>query len=383
MTESMKDNVLQDLYETRQTIYVGIVGFTILVWDHIVTSADEVELIWQRPKRTIVYLFLLNRYLTPLVFIINLVAYTLPSWDYTSCRHFVRYEGATTAVGIEIVGLMMLLRVVAIYERQWAAIAPAVFLLLSWIVVTAWLLSYGEPVYHSNHVRSCTMVFDSGSIASASAWLPLIYDTYIFGLTLNRTLPSIRNKEAGNIVRTLFADGLLYYSVICTINLILTIMIVRAHQGVKNIAAQLELLLTVTMMSRITLNLKSQAFHGPSPHRSQAESFIMSTRNNAICTPSGGVVVLSRLRSHSVSSAARVESSSRARSGSVSSIVSPVRTITFAENPSIVTTRPRLSTVFSASNIPTALSPSGSPVSEYADWPSASNSDQLNTADIV
>jgi hypothetical protein len=278
---------------------------------------------------------------------------------------------------------MMLLRVVAIYKRQWAAIAPAVFLLLSWIVVTAWLLSYGEPVYHSNHVQSCTMVFDSGSIASASAWLPLIYDTYIFGLTLNRTLPSIRNKEAGRIVRTLFADGLLYYSVICTINLILTIMIVRAHQGVKNIAAQLELLLTVTMMSRITLNLKSQAFHGPSPHRSQAESLIMSTRNNAICTPSGGVVVLSRLRSHSVSSAARVESSSRARSGSVSSIVSPVRTITFAENPSIVTTRPRLSTVLSASNIPTALSPSGSPVSEYADWPSASNSDQLNTADIV
>lgn len=73
MTESMKDNVLRDVYETRQTICVGIVGFTILVWDHIVTSADEVELIWQRPKRAIIYLFLLNRYLTPLVFIVNLV----------------------------------------------------------------------------------------------------------------------------------------------------------------------------------------------------------------------------------------------------------------------------------------------------------------------
>jgi hypothetical protein len=33
------------------------------------------------------------------------------SWHFLwSCRHFVRYEGATTAVGIEIVGLMMLLR---------------------------------------------------------------------------------------------------------------------------------------------------------------------------------------------------------------------------------------------------------------------------------
>lgn len=38
-----------------------------------------------------------------------------------------------------------------------------------------------------------------------------MYDTYVFGLTLHRTFPSIRNKEAGNVVRTLFADGLLYY----------------------------------------------------------------------------------------------------------------------------------------------------------------------------
>ncbi|KIK48053.1 hypothetical protein CY34DRAFT_798676 [Suillus luteus UH-Slu-Lm8-n1] len=383
MTESIKVDVLRDVYETRQTICVGIVGFTILVWDHIVTSADEIELIWQRPKRAIVYLFLLNRYLTPLVFIVNLVAYNLPSWDYISCQHFVRYEGATTAVGIEIVGVMMLLRVFAIYKHQWAAIAPAVLLLLAWIVVTAWLLSYGEPVPHSDFVHSCTMVFNSsGSIASASAWLPLLYDTYIFGLTLNRTLPSIRNKEAGHVLRTLFADGLMYYSVICTINLILTVMIVRARSGIKNIAAQLELLLTVTMMSRITLNIRKQAFRGPNPHHLQAENFVMFPRNNATCTPSGEVVVLSRLRSCSVSSAARIESNNHTRSGSASSIVSPMRSITFAENPSPAT-RPRLSTIFSASNSPTTLSLSGSPVSEHVNWPSASHSGQRHTADIV
>lgn len=73
----------QDHKETRQTIYVGLVGFTILVWDHLVTSGDEIEFIWKGRKGILVYLFLLNRYLTPLVFIINLVAYTLPSWDYT------------------------------------------------------------------------------------------------------------------------------------------------------------------------------------------------------------------------------------------------------------------------------------------------------------
>ncbi|KAG1734586.1 hypothetical protein EDB19DRAFT_2026409 [Suillus lakei] len=375
MTESMKDNVIQDIYETRQTICVGVVGFTILVWDHLVTSADEVRHQMHQNSVGLKFINILrlnssgnalrgpNRYLTPLVFIVNLVAYNLPSLDYT---------GPPQALGIEIVGINDADTVEFIRP-------PRKHLLMmentASLHLTAWLLSHAgrmvsllprnvlvydkvpTAVSHSDHVHSCTMVFNSGSIASASAWLPLLYDTYIFGLTLNCALPSIRKREAGRVLRTLFADGLLYYSVICAINLVLTIMIVRAHPGVKNIAAQLELLLTVTMMSRITLNVRKQASYGPSPRHSQVESIIMSTRNGVISTPSGGVVMLGRLRSHSVSSAARVESSNRARSGSASSIVSPVRTTTVAENPSISATRPRLSTIFSATNTPTTLSP--------------------------
>jgi hypothetical protein len=359
----------QERTETRQTIYVGFVGFTILVWDHLVTSGDEIEVIWKGRKGILVYLFLLNRYLTPLGFIINLAAYNLPSWSDTSCQHFVRYEGAMTAIGIEIVGLMMLMRVIAMYKNQRVFIVLAVFLLLVWIAVTAWLLSSGGPVIHASNIHSCTMVFNSGSIASASAWLPLIYDTYVFGLTLNRTLPAIRNKEPSHIIRTLFADGLLYYSVICTVNLVLTIMIIRAREGLKNIAAQLELILTVTMMSRITLNLKKEVYHRPDHFHSQAESVIMSTCNPVISTLSGEVIALSRWRSPSIPSAARVGLSSRARSGTTSSLVSPVRAITFADKPSISTTE----------NCPMG----GSPDFEHADWPSASNSNQWNTADIL
>ncbi|KAG1814621.1 uncharacterized protein BJ212DRAFT_342673 [Suillus subaureus] len=358
---------IKDYTETRQTIYVGFAGFTILVWDHLVTSGDEIEFIWNGPKGILVYLFLLNRYLTPLGFIVNLVAYNLSSWSYT---HFVRYEGVMVALGIEIVGLMMLIRVVAIYRYHRAVIVPAVFLLLAWIVVTAWLLSNGGPVTHVNNIHSCTMVFNSGHIASASAWLPLLYDTYVFGLTFKRTFSSIRNREAGHIIRTLFADGLLYYSVICTVNLVLTIMIIKSDDGVKNIAAQLELLLTVTMMSRITLNLKKEAYYGPSHLHLQAESAIMSTCHHVISTPSGEVFPLSRIRSHS---AARAELSSRARSGSTSSLSPPVRVITFAETPTISGTR-----ISDAQSLM-----SSSPVSEHADWPSASNSNKWNTADIV
>jgi len=48
----------------------------------------------------------------------------------------------------------------------------------------------------------------------------------------------------------------MYYSAIFSVNLVLTIMIVSAPAGVKNITAQLQQLLTVAMMSRITINLR-------------------------------------------------------------------------------------------------------------------------------
>ncbi|KZP29656.1 hypothetical protein FIBSPDRAFT_177503 [Athelia psychrophila] len=63
------------------TRYVGFSAFAILIWDHIITFPDEVKYIWKRPKKPVIYLFFINRYLIPLSFVVNLVAYTLQSWD--------------------------------------------------------------------------------------------------------------------------------------------------------------------------------------------------------------------------------------------------------------------------------------------------------------
>lgn len=48
-------------------------------------------------------------------------------------------------------------------------------------------------------------------LASSSAWLPLLNDTVVLGVTLYRTLPSIRNRDASFVMRRLLEDGLIYY----------------------------------------------------------------------------------------------------------------------------------------------------------------------------
>lgn len=81
---------------------------------------------------TYVWAYTQNRYIIPLSFIVNMwehkaenplkahsnasvwysVAYTLQTWSVDTCQRYVVYEGVMTAVGIEVVALMMLLRCV-------------------------------------------------------------------------------------------------------------------------------------------------------------------------------------------------------------------------------------------------------------------------------
>ncbi|KAJ8591124.1 hypothetical protein M405DRAFT_735633, partial [Rhizopogon salebrosus TDB-379] len=217
---------------------VGFVGFTILVWDHTVTFADEVDIIWSGPKNLRKFTLSQNRYLTPIGFIVNLVGKFSMHSKLRRCEHFVRYEGAMSTIGIVTVALMMFLRVRAIYHNNRYAVGFMAAFLFAWVAISAWLLCHGEGERQS-HSEFCSVWVDLlMGLTSAWAWFPLSYDTIVFALTVIRTLPSIRNKEAGYVVRTLLADGILFYSVICAINLIFTIMIVRAPQGLKNITGQ-------------------------------------------------------------------------------------------------------------------------------------------------
>ncbi|KAH9952499.1 hypothetical protein BC827DRAFT_1254119 [Russula dissimulans] len=232
--------------------YVGVAGFSVLLWDHIITFSDEVEFIWKGGKGPAVYLFLLNRYLIVFSFMVNLWAYFRTSWSLE-----VR---SMTMIGISIADMMMFMRIRALYPRLWSIQVFVLSVFLTFVGVNSWLLSHGVPVPHPAYplVDSCTMIIDPkipGPLASSSAWLPLLYDTIVVSLTVIRTASSVISKNPSQMFRVLLREGLLYYSVIFAITLILTLMINFAPPSIRNITAQ-HLLFTVAMMSRITLHLR-------------------------------------------------------------------------------------------------------------------------------
>ncbi|KAG1751054.1 hypothetical protein EDB19DRAFT_1269113 [Suillus lakei] len=237
--------VTLDSLQTQQAVFVAIASFTVLCWEHTITFADEVALIWCKRKGPLGYLFLLNRYITPLGFVVNIVVSVDPPQlvHRGRCRNFVRYEGAMATIGVSIAELIMLMRVNALYRDRRLVTAIPSLLFLIWVALEACLMALGEMVPHTQRVHSCREVYDLPPALSATrAWLPLAYDTAIFIMTLWRTLPSHWNGGAGRILQTFQRDGTLYYIVICSTNLALTVMIVRAPLGLKSVATQLAFL---------------------------------------------------------------------------------------------------------------------------------------------
>ncbi|KAI3621130.1 hypothetical protein WG66_014431 [Moniliophthora roreri] len=227
---------VQDVWATR---FVGFAGFTILLWDHIDTFTMEVNYIWLADKGPLVYLFLINRYLTPLGFIVNLNAYISPHISAERCRRFIRYEGAMTMIGIDIAGLMMLIR------NHKSIVAAVASILAAHIGINGWLLTKGIPQSAKAHklIGSCLAqeyyTFNHGMrvLAASTAWLPLVYDTAVFCLTFYKTYPKLRLMSTSRVMKQLLRDGIVYYGVILAVTLVLTLMIAYAPPGLQNVAA--------------------------------------------------------------------------------------------------------------------------------------------------
>ncbi|QRV78145.1 hypothetical protein RhiJN_06160 [Ceratobasidium sp. AG-Ba] len=75
--------------------HFSFAGFVILVYDHLLTFGDEVELIWSQPASVVSVIFVVNRYLAPVVLAIDIYdkGGLTRHVSRTFCRNWVMVEG--------------------------------------------------------------------------------------------------------------------------------------------------------------------------------------------------------------------------------------------------------------------------------------------------
>ncbi|KAG8794719.1 hypothetical protein FRC12_022234 [Ceratobasidium sp. 428] len=52
--------------------HFSFAGFVVLLYDHLLTFGDEVQLVWSQPTSVVSVIFLVNRYLAPAVLAVDI-----------------------------------------------------------------------------------------------------------------------------------------------------------------------------------------------------------------------------------------------------------------------------------------------------------------------
>ncbi|KAF9547693.1 hypothetical protein CPC08DRAFT_715761 [Agrocybe pediades] len=244
--------------------YFQIAAYVMLIYDHMLTLSMEVERIWKRKFSGASMLFLINRYVTPLQFIVIIDAFQDPVWTKEVslrgafvpevCDRFVAFEGGST---IALIAFLMILRVYALYGRNNWILAFLGFLWTMQIALSSLGISTGFAVPLPAGLVGC--IFSGENRFSPMLWAaPLITDTFIFSLIMWQTRAYlIRSATHSPTLQVFVRDGLLYFIAISAANLLNMLTFILAPLDLKTAAASFSQILTSTMVSRLILNLRS------------------------------------------------------------------------------------------------------------------------------
>ncbi|KAF8623002.1 hypothetical protein AX15_006594 [Amanita polypyramis BW_CC] len=230
-------------------------------YDIMLTFADEVELIWSRRFTFVSLLWYINRYVSPLAFIIVTVSFH-SNWSKEVCGRYVVFPEAVKAVTSFAIGATFVLRLYAIYQRSITVATIFSALLAAELAIKIWAFTDGTYLNLPPGVIGCILV-GKHDLRFASTWISeLAFDSLVFFATLYRAVSSHRQARRNGgitLLDLIVRDGIMYFACIFAVNLITVLMFVFAPADIKAINASLSTLLTSVMVSRLILNLRGIA----------------------------------------------------------------------------------------------------------------------------
>ncbi|KAJ3983793.1 hypothetical protein F5890DRAFT_1520963 [Lentinula detonsa] len=243
--------------------YLHMLGISILYWDHALTLKYEVHHLWKGPKTWSSHWFFLNRYFA---FFAN---FTVTIFEFfnlppLSCKRYGVYRQLVLFIQQVIVCVLLTMRIYALYGRSIRILSYMLGSAVTLAVVAAWSL-FGQKGTTAN--SGCHIGIDFiTSVHLASAWEALFcYDTILFGFTLYQTHKSRHTMGMSlhiPLVSLMLRDGAIYFAVMALANLSNILTFYLAAPFLRGSLSTFSSCISVTMMSRLMLNLHGSARTG-------------------------------------------------------------------------------------------------------------------------
>jgi len=262
-----------------------LIALTILYLDYVITLPREVERVWSRPARRPFALFLVNRYIP----VFGDIAVTVFNFS-----DFAAYENTCRTYGLArqmllifsqvIVCILLAMRIIALYQQRRHIIVLVtgsgilLFAVACWSVVGQHSTVLGDvPGCHlAVNPITCALTYchpfklyilSSSGIRLSVAWIAqAIFDIEIFSLTVYHTIKTrnFANRRgpllSGNgIIDLVYRDGAIYFITMASANSANILTFILLPDALRGTLSTFAGVISVTMMSRLMLNLYEAA----------------------------------------------------------------------------------------------------------------------------
>ncbi|KAH9950720.1 hypothetical protein B0H21DRAFT_863520 [Amylocystis lapponica] len=237
---------------------VTLLGFTALVYDHILTLGDEVNFIWNARMGLVSAIFLFNRYVVPLVLVVDVYeTIGLSAKSTLFCAVWTALQSYITIVSFMSIHAIVAWRLYALHGGQpWIGrllwISASVYLLSSTVIITVALIpiiTKIKPEYHE-----CVSAIPS---FLWTAWLPsVVFETLLFSLTVFAMIRQDPRKSFSSLSILLYRDGMLYFVAVTLCSLFSLLVWALAGPTFLGLARYFALAMVNIAGSRLVLNLK-------------------------------------------------------------------------------------------------------------------------------
>ncbi|KAF7324209.1 hypothetical protein MKEN_00644200 [Mycena kentingensis (nom. inval.)] len=294
------------VYALRIHDYLALPAFTFLFWDHILTFGDELRFLWFRRRTLSTWCFLFNRYtaffgdIAVAWFTFNTIPEKVrrvplllrASADgnllLQACKSVNLFRQLLLIFNQSLICVLLTIRIYALYGRAshlWRYLTASALALLG---LSCWAISghKGVPLPNAEGVsywefvrdvrRSSTFIVvklklmraPCSGIHLAVPWEALFtYDVLIVVALLYKSLQTARRdqlsgKRDATLLGLLIRDGSVYFVVMATANLGNIMTFYLADDILRGCLSTLASSLSVTIMSRLMLNLHAVESRG-------------------------------------------------------------------------------------------------------------------------
>ncbi|KAI0342269.1 hypothetical protein BDW22DRAFT_178335 [Trametopsis cervina] len=246
----------------RDQLYIDnfchLAGLTVLYYDYLITFGEEYRHIWRNPRSGASILFLVNRYFAFLVSSAGTFQNIIPQ----KCSRYSFWRQLGVMATQVIVAAIQFLRIYALYGRNRRIATAVISVALTLIGVAAWAvtgqtsgISIAEGCQFSSSKET--------AIHIAVAWEALFtFDSLIFILIAAKTYKE-RNSHGftgrANLVSLIVRDGAMYFGVMVLAQGANVITYYVCPPVLRGTLSTLSSDISVTMMSRLMLNLHRTA----------------------------------------------------------------------------------------------------------------------------